>query len=118
MYCSSCGVAVPKNLSYCNHCGAMLSGAKPDVVTKPVELFPDSLVWAIVSVFVIGLGSIMGLMAVMKNYGLNDGAVLAFASVIFVMMLRARPQHNGECGPRVVSDKLSGNARAQSTTGC
>src|ERR1700730_620081 len=87
MYCSSCGAAVPNDLSYCNHCGARLDGANVEDAGKPAELFPDSLVWAIVSVFVVGIGSVIGLIAVMKNYGLNDGLVLAFASLILVMML-------------------------------
>ena len=87
MYCSSCGAAVPNDLSYCNHCGARLNGANVEDASKPAELFPDSLVWAIVSVFVVGIGSVIGLIAVMKNYGLNDGLVLAFASLILVMML-------------------------------
>ena len=87
MYCSSCGLAVPNDLSYCNHCGARLNGAKVEDAGKPPELFPDSLVWAIVSVFVVGIGSVIGLIAVMKNYGLNDGLVLGFASLILVMML-------------------------------
>ncbi len=54
---------------------------------KAAELFPDSLIWAIVSVFVVGIGCVIGLMAVMKNYGLNDGAVLAFSTLIFLLML-------------------------------
>jgi uncharacterized paraquat-inducible protein A len=87
MYCSSCGVALAKELAYCNHCGARINSSKDDGVIKAAELFPDSLVWAIVSVFVVGIGCVIGLMAVMKNYGLNDGAVLAFSTLIFLLML-------------------------------
>src|SRR5437870_10972556 len=87
MYCSSCGSAIARDLSYCNHCGARVSDAKDDGVSRPAELFPDSLVWAIVSVFVVGLGCVIGLMAVMKNYGLNDGLVIAFSLLIFLLML-------------------------------
>src|SRR6266446_3006317 len=67
MYCSTCGGAVASSLSYCNHYGARLSGPAADADRKPAELFPDSLVWAIVSVFVVGLGGTIGLMAVMKE---------------------------------------------------
>jgi uncharacterized paraquat-inducible protein A len=88
MYCSSCGVALARDLAYCSHCGAgRVNGSKDNGVIKAAELFPDSLVWAIVSVFVVGIGSIIGLIAVMKNYGLNDGAVLAFSTLIFLLML-------------------------------
>lgn len=86
MYCSSCGAAAAKGLSYCNQCGAKLSGAKGGV-TKPAELFPDSLVWAIVSVFVVGLGCIIGLMAVMKDYGFNQLLIIAFTLLIFLLIL-------------------------------
>jgi len=44
-----------------------LSGTKDGGVAKRSELFPESLIWAIVSVFVVGLGSIIGLLAVMKE---------------------------------------------------
>ena len=47
----------------------------------------DSLIWAIVGVFVCGLGGLIGLIAVMRNYGLNDGLVNAFALSVFAFML-------------------------------
>ena len=87
MYCSSCGAAIARDLSYCNHCGAKLSGAKGEGVAKPAELFPDSLVWAIVSVFIVGLGCMIGLMAVMKDYGFNQGMTIGFTLLIFLLML-------------------------------
>ena len=87
MYCSSCGSAVGRDLSYCNHCGAKLSGAKGDSVAKPAEPIPDSLVWAIVSVFVVGLGCMIGLMAVMEDYRFNQGMTIGFTFLIFLLML-------------------------------
>ena len=122
MYCSSCGAAVPKDLSYCNHCGARLNVAKVEDAGKPAELFPDSLIWAIVSVFVVGIGSVIGLIAVMKNYGLNDGLVLAFASLILVMMLAIEGVFIGLLFSRRKGSKLVGETemldgrRKQQTT--
>ena len=122
MYCSSCGAAVPNDLSYCNHCGARLNAAHVKDAIKPAELFPDSLVWAIVSVFVVGIGSVIGLIAVMKNYGLNDGLVLAFASLILVMMLAIEGVFIGmllsrKSGARKVSDaEALDRRRKQQTT--
>jgi hypothetical protein len=85
MYCSTCGKPVTAGLSYCNHCGAKLSGAKSN---GPTELFPDSLVWAIVSVFVVGLGGTIGLMAVMKDAGnFNPGMILGLTFMSFAIML-------------------------------
>jgi hypothetical protein len=65
-----------------------LSGAKVDGASKPAELFPESLIWAIVSVFVVGLGIIIGLMAMMKELlNLNVGIILAAASLIFMLLV-------------------------------
>ena len=88
MYCSSCGSAVAQNLSYCNRCGAKVSGAKVDGVNKQAESFHESLVNAIAAVFVVGLGAIIGLMAVMKKVvGFDPGIILAITVLSFVLML-------------------------------
>src|SRR6267378_6852838 len=88
MYCSSCGVAVAQGLSYCNQCGAKLSGAKGDGVAKVAKAQPESLVWAILAVFVVGLGSIMGLMGILKvQFNANLGIVILFSLIIFLLML-------------------------------
>jgi hypothetical protein len=88
MYCSACGGAAAQGLSYCSHCGAALSGPRISNEHKPAELFPDSLVWAIVSVFVVGLGGTIGLMAVMKDaQAFNSGQILGLSFMSFVTML-------------------------------
>ena len=87
MYCSSCGAAVTQGLSYCNHCGGELSGARGKSATKSPELFPDSLIWAIVTVFAIGLGCTLGLMAVMKDYNFGRGQIIAFTSMLLLLTL-------------------------------
>lgn len=88
MYCSSCGAAVAQGLSYCNLCGAKLSGAKIDGASKPADSFPESLIWAIVSVFVVGLGVIMGLMAMLKELlNLNVEIILAAGSLVFLLLV-------------------------------
>ena len=87
MYCSSCGAAVAQGLTYCNHCGAKLSGEKGDSLIKSSEVRPESLVWAMVAVLVFGLVAIMFLMLAMKMVGLNDGQILAFTILSFLIML-------------------------------
>src|ERR1044072_5565706 len=90
MYCSSCGTVVMPGLSYCNHCGAKLSGVKDDSLTKSSEVRTETLVWVMVAVFVFGLGAIMGLMAVMKSvFALPDniGLVIFFTLISFLIML-------------------------------
>ncbi len=88
MYCASCGRAVGADLTYCNHCGARLGSAKAEEINKTPEWSPDdSLIWAIVSVFIVGLGCLIGLMAVMKDYAFTQGTILAFCSMIFLMLI-------------------------------
>ena len=63
MYCSSCGVAVTQNLSYCNHCGAKLNRGDS---AESSEVEPDKLVFFMTATFIFGLVAITVLMGVMK----------------------------------------------------
>jgi hypothetical protein len=88
MYCSSCGVAVTQGLSYCNYCGAKVSGATPDSLTKSSEAKPEALIAGMVMVFVFGLAAITLLMGMMKSVlNLGPGPVLAFTMLSFIIML-------------------------------
>ena len=88
MYCSSCGVAVTPGLSYCNYCGAKLSGARSDSTIKSPEVRPETLIGAMVFAFVFGLGAITALMGVLKVIlRLETGLILAFALLSFLIML-------------------------------
>ena len=81
MYCSSCGAVVAQGLSYCNHCGAKLAGAKNNDggSRNQSELFPESLIWATVTVFIVGIGATIALMALMKDLlGVGSGVIIAF----------------------------------------
>src|SRR5882672_5800586 len=88
MYCSSCGVAVTQGSSYCNYCGENLSGAKASTPTKPPVARPESLLGAMVCVFVFGLGAIAILLGVMKEVlHFEEGVILAFALLSFLIMV-------------------------------
>ena len=87
MYCSACGTSVAQGLSYCNYCGAKLSGEKRDSLIKSSEVKPESLIWAMVAVLVFGFVAIMFLMMAMKMVGLNVGQILAFTILSFVIMM-------------------------------
>ena len=77
-----------RSLSYCHHCGARLSESQTKDEKKPAELLPDSLIWAIVSVFVVGLGGTLALMAVMKDARAFDpGQIIGLSFLSFVAML-------------------------------
>lgn len=86
MYCSSCGVAVTKGLSYCNQCGSKLN-ANEDVEKSP-GFTPGLLVPAMVATFILGTVVITALMGVMKVIlGLPVDAILILTSVPFLLML-------------------------------
>ena len=88
MYCPSCGVAVEQALSYCNYCGAKLSGAQGETRIKSPEVKPELLVSAMVAVFILGLVAITMLMGMMKSVlNLNVGQILAFTILSFLIML-------------------------------
>src|SRR4051812_48067660 len=88
MYCSSCGAAVTRGLSYCNHCGTKLGEAKDDAVAGQSKTLPESLIWAIVSVFVVGMGTTIGLMAMLKQLvDLSQGLILLFGLLSFALMI-------------------------------
>jgi uncharacterized paraquat-inducible protein A len=87
MYCSSCGMAVSPSLSYCNRCGAELS-AKDRSPNKRQEASPESLVWALTSVTIVGIAAVIGLMAVMSEVvHFNTGLIVAFSLLVFLAFL-------------------------------
>jgi hypothetical protein len=87
MYCSTCGVNVAQGLSYCNYCGAKLSGAG-DNGTESSEVRPGLLVSAMAGTFILGLVAITMLMGMMKSVlGLPADRILAFALLPFLIML-------------------------------
>ena len=89
MYCSKCGSAVSPNLTYCNHCGAKLNGAKGDSITKSSGVKPENLLFFITAVFVFGLGAIIFLMMALKMvFGSeNMGLIIFFTLLSFLIML-------------------------------
>ena len=87
MYCSSCGTAITPGLSYCNRCGTELK-AKQNSPVKLSETAPEYLVWAITAVTIVGLGTNIGLMAVMKEVAhFTDGPIIAFTFLSFLTFL-------------------------------
>ncbi|HEX7997097.1 MAG TPA: hypothetical protein VF528_01675 [Pyrinomonadaceae bacterium] len=87
MYCSSCGTLVAEGLSYCNQCGAKVRKTTAESGGKQDDSFPESLVWAIASVFIVGIGSIIGLMAVMKQALHFDNSVILIITLLSFLLL-------------------------------
>jgi hypothetical protein len=87
MYCSSCGGAIARDLSFCNHCGSNLPTSRGRESAKLTGMAIENLVWAMVAVFVVGLGGTIGLMAVMADvFGKNNlGLIIAFTLLSFIL---------------------------------
>jgi zinc ribbon protein len=87
MYCSSCGAAVPTGSSYCNRCGTEFK-PKQSGQTKLSETMPESLIWAIASVTIVGLGVVIGMMAVMKEVlHFETPLIVAFTLLSFLTFM-------------------------------
>jgi len=88
MFCSTCGVAVPDSLSYCNHCGARLSTPNSDKVATSRQVSPELIVGAMVTIFIFGLLAMAVLLGVMKTaLNLELGQILAFAVLSFLLLV-------------------------------
>ena len=88
MYCSSCGGAVARALTYCNHCGEKLAGSYDIEDHRTAPNVHESLVWSQVGVLAVGLGGIIGLMAVMKKVvGFNLKWITLFTIVSFLLVI-------------------------------
>lgn len=87
MYCSTCGVSVAQGLSYCNYCGAKLSGPGDNTPETPA-VKPELLVSAMAGVFILGIVAITLLMGMMKQVlGLPVERVLAVSLIPFLVLL-------------------------------
>lgn len=87
MYCSVCGVSVAQGLSYCNYCGAKLSGTG-DTAPETPAVKPELLVSAMAGVFILGMVAITLLMGMMKQVlGLPAERVLGFTLLPFLVLL-------------------------------
>lgn len=101
MYCSACGVAVAKGLSFCNYCGARLPATEEALEFREVR--PGLLVSAMAGIFVLGLPGIVFLIFMLKAVGLDPQQTMAFAwtsllllvaleAVFLFLLLRRKPR--------------------------
>jgi hypothetical protein len=87
MYCSSCGVAIAQGLSYCNYCGAKLSGANGDNLVVSSGVKPELLVSAMVAGFVLGLVAIAVLIGVLKAVAGFDFPILLVVTMFSLALM-------------------------------
>src|SRR5215471_2525206 len=89
MYCSSCGVALAQNLTYCNFCGAKLNDDRSNSLSKTNELSYDAFVMTmIVALFVFGMIAISIFTGVLKEVlHFEFGPLIAFAFLSFLILI-------------------------------
>ena len=78
MFCPSCGVALSQPTKFCVRCGSQLSVTKNDPAFKSIE---NRLRDEMVDLFwltVLGLGMILGGLALIKGLGLSDWILIAY----------------------------------------
>ena len=104
MYCSSCGVAVAKGVSFCNYCGERLPSTETGLEFREVR--PGLIVSAMAGVFVLGLPAIVFLIFMLNAVRLDPQQSMAFAwvtllllvalEVVFLMLLLRQRSRKGE----------------------
>ncbi|HQY67497.1 MAG TPA: zinc ribbon domain-containing protein, partial [Pyrinomonadaceae bacterium] len=97
MYCSHCGTSVPADLRFCKNCGERLF-ADDDADVKPGKML-NYVLLALFLIVVVGLGILVGLIAVLLNNAVNQDAVTTIALVylaglfgVCLMLLRQVPK--------------------------
>jgi hypothetical protein len=101
MYCSSCGVALAKGLSFCNYCGARIPSTEAALEFREVR--PGLIVSAMAGVFILGVPGIVFLIFMLNAVRLHPSQTMAFAwtsllllvalEVVFLFLLRRKPQN-------------------------
>lgn len=122
MYCSTCGVALAKGLSFCNYCGARLPST--DAALEFREVRPGLIVSAMAGVFVLGLPGIVFLIFMLNAVRLDSSQTMAFAwtsllllvalEVVFLfLLLRRKPK--SEEAPSLTQFKRSETNELEAT---
>jgi hypothetical protein len=88
MYCSNCGGAVTRGLTYCNRCGEKLNADKPDARAKTSDLRGETpIIAAIVFLFIFGLTALGFLLTIMRAIDFGQAQILGFASIALLMLI-------------------------------
>lgn len=80
MYCSTCGITIDSQLSYCQRCGSRIVKAS-DTKQSPTNLKDLTIVTGVVGLG--GLGITLGLIAVLLNFRV-DPTVIVILSLAFL----------------------------------
>lgn len=90
MYCSSCGTAVMKGLSFCKNCGARVGGKKERDENQFSESSVNFMIVALLGIPIAGIGVIIGLISVMKKeLNLDNDIIVIITFLSFLLLLMA-----------------------------
>lgn len=78
MFCPSCGMALAQQMKYCNRCGAQLLTTKEADLIKLYEKRMDSEMEGLFWITVLGIGLVLGGMALMKKVQLSEWLIIAY----------------------------------------
>ncbi|MCM3900915.1 MAG: zinc ribbon domain-containing protein [Pyrinomonadaceae bacterium] len=78
MYCQSCGTSLATQMKYCNRCGAHLVTTKENDRIKLFEKRMDSEMEGLFWITVLGLGLILGGIALPKKVQLSESLIIAY----------------------------------------
>lgn len=88
MFCPSCGIALPKQLKFCNRCGAALTTPKETELVKLFEKRMDSEMEGLFWITVFGLGLLIGGLFVLKKIlGLSEPLLFAYMILCAAAMI-------------------------------
>jgi hypothetical protein len=86
MFCPSCGKDVSSGLSYCNQCGARLTGPEADPRVLPASSF-NMLLGSVVGIPIVGIVMIFVFIAALKNgMGFRDDFIFAMIFLTFLLL--------------------------------
>ena len=87
MYCHTCGVRLAQALSYCNHCGANLSGLPVQDKTTTAAMAIDTLLWVIVGTTITFLGMALGALVLIKEGKIDERLGKTFVMLTFFALV-------------------------------
>jgi hypothetical protein len=78
MFCPACGVTLTAGVKFCHRCGSQLVLHKDPELIKIFEKRMDSEMEGLFWITVLGIGLILGGMALMKRLNFNDWMIVVY----------------------------------------
>ena len=106
MYCSKCGNVISDKLNYCNICGGKLTN-DTDNSHEPIL---NSLIISITLISLVGLGCVIGLVAMLLGNGVAQPTIV-FLAIFFLLALLGIVFTVGKQISKLIDSKLVKNTQ-------